>query len=177
MELYLTAQNGGAQKGGAQKGGEQKISRFFSLFHCTSSALSCCVLRFSQGEPLFARASPRPVFHIRSTPRCFVARFLEQPRDRPQLFVLERSQFWEGSRPQSRQGFTRQPESPNVHISGSRPSKKTPKIVVRTPKREKKERKLWRERVKKSEILGGPAEEVGPAGCGQAKSWTHPRKS
>ena len=35
------------------------------------------------------------------------------------------------------QGFTRQPESPNAHISGSRPSKTPPKFNERTPKREK----------------------------------------
>ena len=53
-------------------------------------------------------------------------------------------------------GFTRQPESPNVHISGSRPSKTPPKFNERTPEREKKERKLGREREKKREILGLP---------------------
>ena len=39
-----------------------------------------------------------------------------------------------------------EPESPNVHISGSRPSKTPPKFH---------ERKLWREREQKREILGG----------------------
>ena len=43
-----------------------------------------------------------------------------------------------------RRGFTRQPESPNMHMSGSWPSKTPPKFNVKTPKREKKERKLWR---------------------------------
>ena len=60
-------------------------------------------------------------------------------------------------------------------------------ISTKRPPREKEERKLWREREKKSEILGGPAE-GGPAegvrrrgesrrGVGGApKFWTHPRK-
>ena len=60
-------------------------------------------------------------------------------------------------------GFTRQLESPNVHMSGSRPSKTPPKFHERTP-REKKERKLWRESEKKSENLGGLA--GGPGGKG-----------
>ena len=57
-------------------------------------------------------------------------------------------------RPQSRRRFTRQPESPNVHMSGSRPSKTPPKFNERTPKREKKERKLWREKEKTERIFG-----------------------
>ena len=40
----------------------------------------------------------------------------------------------------------------------------TKKFNERTPRERKKERKLWREREKKSEILGGPAE--GPSGGG-----------
>ena len=46
---------------------------------------------------------------------------------------------------------------------------------MRTPKREKKERKLWRER-EKSEILGGPGEggpEGGPGG-GRSENLEHP---
>ena len=53
-----------------------------------------------------------------------------------------------------RWGFTRQPESPNVHISGFRPSKTPTKFNERTPRerkknencggrREKKERNFW----------------------------------
>ena len=41
-----------------------------------------------------------------------------------------------------------------MQISGLRPSKTPPKFNERTPKREKKERKCWRERGKKREILG-----------------------
>ena len=51
-------------------------------------------------------------------------------------------------RPQKPRGFTRQPESPNVHISGSRPSEPPPIFHEKTPKRGKKA-KLWREREKK----------------------------
>ena len=47
-----------------------------------------------------------------------------------------------------------EPESPNVHISGSLPSKTPPKFNERTPKREKKERKLWRETEKKERNFG-----------------------
>ena len=47
--------------------------------------------------------------------------------------------------------FTRQPECPNVHISGPQPSKTPPKFHEKTPKREKKEN--WREDGKKSAKL------------------------
>ena len=55
-------------------------------------------------------------------------------------------------------GFTRQPESPNVHTSGSRPSKTPPKFHEKTP----------REREKKNENGGG-------RGKKNAKFWaSHP---
>ena len=60
-------------------------------------------------------------------------------------------------------GFTRQPESPNVHIWGFRPSKTQPKLNEKT---QRKERNWGREREKR-EILGDPAKVVregGPAG-------------
>ena len=64
-------------------------------------------------------------------------------------------------------GSHNSPRTPNVHISGPRPSKTPPKFNEKTPKREKKERKLWRERGKKGEILGGPAER----GSGGERVW------
>ena len=67
-----------------------------------------------------------------------------------------------------RRGFTRQPESPNVHIRGSPPSKTPPKLNEKAPQRERKERKWERERGKKSEILGGPG---GRGGLGEGRSW------
>ena len=45
-------------------------------------------------------------------------------------------------------GFARQPESPNVHISGSRPSKTQPKIQRKDPKKREERKKLCREREK-----------------------------
>ena len=83
---------------------------------------------------------------------------------------------------QSRQGFTQQPESPKVHIWGSRPSTTPPKFNETTPKRGRKN-----EGKKKSEILGGPAEggsrgrgsgggRVGGGLEGAPKFWTHPQK-
>ena len=47
------------------------------------------------------------------------------------------------------------PGTPNVHISGFRPSKTPPKFHARTP-REEEERKLRRRREQKREILGPP---------------------
>ena len=57
-----------------------------------------------------------------------------------------------------RLGFTRQPESPNVHISGFRPSKTPPEFNEKTPRETQKERNGGGKGKKKSEILGGPAE-------------------
>ena len=57
-----------------------------------------------------------------------------------------------------RRGSTRQPESPNVHISGSRPSKTPPKFNERTPRVEEKNKFCGGKGKKKSEILGGPGE-------------------
>ena len=55
-----------------------------------------------------------------------------------------------------RRGFTRQPQnSKRAHFRD--PALQTPpKFHERTPKREKKERKLWRDREKKREIFGPP---------------------
>ena len=66
-------------------------------------------------------------------------------------------------------GFTRQPESPNVHIRGSRSS--PPKFNETTPKRGRKNENCGG-RGKKSENLGVRRRESG----GAPKSWTHPRK-
>ena len=68
----------------------------------------------------------------------------------------------------------RQPESPNVHISVSWPSKTPPKFHERTPKREKKE-KLWQEREKRAKFWavrrgGGPAEGSGTARGGRSRA-------
>ena len=64
-----------------------------------------------------------------------------------------------------RRGFTRQPESPNVHISGSRFSKTPTKFHERTPRERKKNESCGGRREKKSEIWavqgkGLPAEGV-----------------
>ena len=59
-------------------------------------------------------------------------------------------------RPRSRLGFTRQPGSPNVHMSGSRPSKTTKIQRERPPEREERMKIPAGERKKKSEILGLP---------------------
>ena len=128
------APKGGAQKGGAQKGGGPKISRFFF----PSSATIFHLLSLSWGP--------------------FVEFWWCLKRRGPEMCtfgVLGLScaspggPVWWG-----RRGFTRQPESPNVHISGFRPSKTPTKFNERTPKREKKERKLWRERDKKERNFG-----------------------
>ena len=63
-----------------------------------------------------------------------------------------------------RRGFT-QPESPNVHISGFRPSKTPTKFHERTPRERKKNANCGGRSEKKSEILGGPAEGCPPEGC------------
>ena len=55
-----------------------------------------------------------------------------------------------------KRGFTPQPGSPNMHISGPRPSKRPPKFNEKTPREGRKERIFRRKREKKSEILGGP---------------------
>ena len=57
-----------------------------------------------------------------------------------------------------RRGFTRQPESPNVHILVFRRSKHTPKFNEKTPRETQKDRNGGGKGKKKSEILGGPAE-------------------
>ena len=59
-----------------------------------------------------------------------------------------------------RRGFTRQPERPNVHISGHLRFKTPPKFNEKTPRERQKERNGGGKGKKKSEILGGPAEGV-----------------
>ena len=51
-------------------------------------------------------------------------------------------------RPQSRRGFTRQPENSKRRHLRAPALQKPPQLHERTPKRRKKERKLWRERQK-----------------------------
>ena len=61
-----------------------------------------------------------------------------------------------------RQGFTQQPENPKAKRAHFRlPRFKHQNSTIRHPERQKRA-KWWREREKKSEILGGPAE-GGPA--------------
>ena len=64
-----------------------------------------------------------------------------------------------------RRGFTRQLESPNVHISGFRPSKTPTKFHERTARERKKNENCGGTGKKKSEILGGPAEGCPAEGC------------
>ena len=56
------------------------------------------------------------------------------------------------------------PRTPNVHISGPRPFKNTTKIPRKDPKREKEERKLWREEGKKRAKFGPPTLRAPPFG-------------
>ena len=55
-------------------------------------------------------------------------------------------------RPQSRRGFTRQPESPNVHIGWPRRLKIPPKFHEKTPRERQKERKWVRQRGKNAKF-------------------------
>ena len=57
------------------------------------------------------------------------------------------------------------PRTPNVHISGSRPSKTPPKFNEKTPREGRRNENCGGGRKKKSEILFGPAE-GGPAESG-----------
>ena len=57
---------------------------------------------------------------------------------------------------QSRRGFTRQPESPNVHISGSRRFKNTTKFPREDTQRDTERAKWEREREKKARNFGHP---------------------
>ena len=66
----------------------------------------------------------------------------------------------------SRRGFTRQPESPNVHISRSRPS--TPPEFKEDTQRDTKRARWWREREKRAKF---PAE-GGPAEGGVLRKWS-----
>ena len=62
-------------------------------------------------------------------------------------------------RPRSRRGFTRQSESPNAHISGSRRFKNTTKISREDPHEREERMKMGAgEGKKRATILGGPAE-------------------
>ena len=135
----------GAPKGGAQKGGGPKISRFFFPPPATIFIL----LSLSWGP--------------------FVEFWWCLKRRGPEMCtfgVLGLScaspggPVWWG-----RRGFTRQPESPNVHISGYRPSKTPTKFNERTPRERKKNENCGGRREKKSEILGGPAEGCPAEGC------------
>ena len=60
---------------------------------------------------------------------------------------------------------TRQPESPNVHISGFRSSKTPTKFNEKTQERERRMKIVVGGGKKKSEILGGPAEGCPVQGC------------
>ena len=60
-----------------------------------------------------------------------------------------------------RRGFTRQPESPNVHISGFRPSKHHQNSTKGPPRERRKNKNCGGRGEKKREILGGPAEGSG----------------
>ena len=67
--------------------------------------------------------------------------------------------------PKGRRGFTRQPESPNVHIHGSWPSRAVPGFGEKTPRDREKERKWGRGEGKKARNFGrsgggGPARGV-----------------
>ena len=64
-----------------------------------------------------------------------------------------------------RRGFTRQPESPNVHISGPPALQTPPKFHERTPRERKKKENCGGRREKKREILGCPAEGCPAEGC------------
>ena len=77
-------------------------------------------------------------------------------------------------RSQSRRGFTRQPESPNVHISALRRFNTTTKIPREDPpEREGRMKFPAGERKKKSEMLGSPAEgpSTGGGGPGEGALW------
>ena len=63
------------------------------------------------------------------------------------------------------------PRTPNVHISGPRPSKTPPKFHEKTPKREKKREP---EREKKREMLGFPPFGAPFLGLGLHPSGPHP---
>ena len=71
-----------------------------------------------------------------------------------------------------RRGFTRQPESPNVHISGFPAFKTPPKFNEKTPRETQKERNGGGKGKKKSEILGGPAEGCPVEGSGGSTTTT-----
>ena len=137
---------GGAPKGGARRVGGPKFRAFFSLL---PPQFSSFLLSLSWG--------PFVEFWW-----CLKHRGLEMCT----FGVLGLScaspggPVWWG-----RRGFTRQPESPNVHISGFRPSKTPTKVNERTPRERKKNENCGGRREKKSEILGGPAEGCPAEGC------------
>ena len=108
------APKGGAQKGGVEKGGEPKISRFFFPFLPQKWFFPLWVLSWNFGGVLKRRSN----VHVRSS-----------------LVWSPGGPVWWG-----RRGFTRQPESPNVHILGFRPSKTPPKFSEKTPREGKQER-------------------------------------
>ena len=106
----------GHRRVGGPQGGGPKILRFFpspatiSLFFVSLWGCSCGIVSAVQSRIPFKLCVWASLGH----------------------FVKPR-------RSRSRRGFTRQPESPNVHISGSQPSKTPPEFNERTPKRGRKE--------------------------------------
>ena len=80
-------------------------------------------------------------------------------------------------RPNSRRGFTRQPESPNVDMSGSRPPKNTTKIPRKDPLRER-ERERESRKTENCRGRGGKKRNFVLSGGGGVrgrgpKSWTN----
>ena len=126
--------------GGAPKGGEPKISRFFFPFPPPfwSFCVSLGVLLVEFWWCLKRRGPEKCTFGVLGL-SC----------------ASSGGPVWWG-----RRGFTRQPESPNVHILGSRPSKTPPKFHEKTPRETHKDQNGGGRVKKKSEILGGPAEGV-----------------
>ena len=70
-------------------------------------------------------------------------------------------------RPRSRRGFTRQPESPNVHISGPRPSKHHQNSTNRHPRERGKRAKIVAGEGKKRAKFWAVRRKVGPAESGE----------
>ena len=135
---------GGAPKGGAPKGGGPKISRFFFFPPATTFFL----LSLSWGPCvefwwcLKRRGPEMCTFGV-------LGLSCETPAAPPDRAA--------GAR-------TRQPENSKRAHFRVPAFKNTNKIPRKDPKREKEERKLWREE-KKREILGGPAEGCPAEGC------------
>ena len=122
---------------GGPKGGEPKISRFFS----------CPAAKFVLFFPLWG--SSRGILVVFEAPG----------RSNVHVWALGLScaspggPVWWG-----RRGSTRQPESPNMHISASRSSKHHQNSTRRPPRERQKQRNGGGKGKKKREILGGPGE-------------------